>query len=399
MAASRLRVFCCLPSDTGTSLWHRQFPETLEQMGHDVYVPQEIGLSASWPLSWAGQWTKKDRSKLTQSILDDFKIRHREKPFQLFFAYIYPYQFEPELLDHIADLGVPTVYFFCDNLLYKDVAKDYSRHATLNWVPEKAAMPAFRAVGSRALYLPMAANPARNFPAGNDEFYDVTFAGGQTPYRRQILGYAISQGINVKIFGGGWLPDQVSHHTINSGSAPMTVIVPSRMERYKRWLKFKISALKRFSKHGLRPAREIRRYNSMGQEFESLVQGAATLEAIDLDRLNRLYSESRITIGANDQFNSIANPSFYCYPKMREFEATMAGACYLTQHTEDTEELFDTDKEIATYRLPEEMVEKVRELLASPERRGNMRKAAALRSKTDHTWQRRFEAVFRELGL
>ncbi|MDB6139801.1 MAG: hypothetical protein JWO94_2873 [Verrucomicrobiaceae bacterium] len=399
MAASRLRLFVCLPNDTGTSLWHRQFPETLKAMGHEVIMPDGIGLSDSWSLSQALQWGKADRSNLTQRIFDAVDAEHHRQHVDLFFVYLYPMQFDPELFALVAALGIPSVYFFCDNLLHPEVASQFARHATLNWVPEKNAMSGFKAAGARALHLPMAANPARNFPTGDAESLDAAFAGGKTPFRRRILGNALDKGLDITVFGSGWIPNQISHHLINNGTTTPQTPRGSASQRFKQWRTFKTSALARLCKHGLRPVMESRNYNRMGEEFELLVQQHASAEPLDLVGLNAMHSKARVTIGINDQFNPVASPSLYFYPKMREFEATMSGACYLTQRTEETESLFEPGREIAVYSTQDEMVEKARELLASPTTRKQMRTAAALRAASDHTWQRRFETIFQELDL
>ncbi len=400
MKSKRLRVYICLVTDHGLGLWHRQFPAALKAMGHEVHVAEGLGISESGPLSQAGLWTKSDRARLTERIFEDFATEHRRQRFDLFFAFLYPVQFDPELFDHVAALGTPSVYYFCDNLFHQEVARRYARHATLNWVPEKAAMRNFKAAGARAVHLPMAANPSENFSVGGGESLDVIFPGARNPFRRQVLGYAISKGVDLTLFGSGWIPSQISHNLINyQATAQAPLNSAGRWHRLNQWLTFKSTALVRFCRHGLRPARESRAYAKLGEEYESLVRQHAHPETVDLARLNALYSEARVTIGINDQFNPVSIPALYCYPKMREFEATMSGACYLTQRTEETEDLFDTEKEIAVYSSPEELVEKTRELLGSPTRRAQMRVAAARRSNSDHTWQRRFETIFRELGL
>jgi spore maturation protein CgeB len=84
---------------------------------------------------------------------------------------------------------------------------------------------------------------------------------------------------------------------------------------------------------------------------------------------------------------------------MREFEATMAGACYLTQATPESADLFEIGTEIECYASAAELVGKANDLLAAPERRRAMREAARKRALGEHTWQHRFTALFDCLGI
>jgi Glycosyl transferases group 1 len=399
MSRRPLRIFVCLVFDQGTSLWHRQFVETLGEMGHNVVSAEGLGISESWLLAGTGQWGKAERLKLTTKIHDAFVQAHRSTPFDLFFAYLYPFQFEVSLFDSIRSLGVPVAYFFCDNLSQPDVAKKYAPRATLNWVPEKAALRQFKEAGATAIHLPMAANPKRNFPSGDPEELDVSFAGGMTPFRRKLFGECVQRGLNLTIYGGGWRADQQWHLTVDSNVSAPTLQQPNRMQKLRHWLSFKRTALLQFLEHGSRPRIESRLYKSMGMEFEPILHEHCKTAFLDNSQLNGLYSRSRVSIGVNDQFCATTIPSVYSYPKMREFEATMAGACYLTQLTDESAELFEPSVEIETYADSEELASKARILLADAPRRNKLRQMGHRRAFETHTWAHRFERLFAELGL
>ncbi len=74
---------------------------------------------------------------------------------------------------------------------------------------------------------------------------------------------------------------------------------------------------------------------------------------------------------------------------MRLFEATGVGACLLTDHADNLAELFAVDTEIATYRTPEEAVEKARYLLEHPAEREAMAKAGQRRTLAAHSFDQR----------
>jgi|GEM_PF-1385382 len=394
-----LRIFTCLIFDTGPSLWHRQFPDTLRAMGHDVVETDQIGLTQSWELAANGRWGKNDRVTLMSRILERFECEHRRKPFDLFFAYLYPFQTDASLFEEVRSRGVPSAYFFCDNLSHPEVAKKIAPQATINWVPEKAALPQFELAKAAAIYLPMAANPSHNWPVVVEEDLQVSFAGGKNPFRCAILGEAITLGLPVTIYGGGWRVGQNSHHVMNSGALGLALHQLTRWQKTTRWTGYKVNAAWRFLRHGLGPRRAAMAYAALGEVYEAKVKMHVSCEALDLIELNALYGRSAVSIGINDQFCATANPPLYAYAKMREFEATMAGACYLTQLTDETEDLFVVGAEIECYSDAIELAAKAKELLASPTRRKEMRRAARARAIRDHAWQHRFEVLFRKLGL
>lgn len=394
-----LRIFTCLTFDTEPSLWHRQFPDTLRAMGHDVVLVEDVGLSASWWLTRRGVWDRHRCKRLTAAILTSVETAHQQKPVDLFFAYLYPFQFEPSLLDEVKAMGIPVAFFFCDNLSHPDVAAGIAPHATLNWVPEKAALPQFVRAGAAAIHLPMAANPAHNFPVAAPEEIEVSFAGLKNPFRRALLGEVIALGLPVTIFGGGWIPDMDSHVEIDLAAAASDLPAKTPWHRFREWGWFKLNAARRLARHGLAPRRAEREYSSMGKQYEVQISKHALRQTLNLQQLNALYSRSSVSIGINDQFLAMAQPPLYFYPKMREFEATMSGACYLTQATSESADLFDVGREIECYSTAAELVDRGRELLSSPAKRKEMRIAARKRALGEHTWQHRFEALFARLGL
>jgi spore maturation protein CgeB len=74
---------------------------------------------------------------------------------------------------------------------------------------------------------------------------------------------------------------------------------------------------------------------------------------------------------------------------MRLFEATGVGTCLLTDWTENLGELFEPEREVATFRDAKECVERIRWLLAHPEEREAIARAGQARTLRDHTYRHR----------
>lgn len=77
----------------------------------------------------------------------------------------------------------------------------------------------------------------------------------------------------------------------------------------------------------------------------------------------------------------------------------MSGAFYLVEYFEELTEFFEPGKEIVCFTEPEELLERVRYYLAHDAERKRIQQAGMFRARTEHTWHRRFEMVFKQIGL
>jgi len=77
----------------------------------------------------------------------------------------------------------------------------------------------------------------------------------------------------------------------------------------------------------------------------------------------------------------------------------MSGALYLTNYSDELAELFEPDTEVLVWRDRHELLEKVRYYTAHPEAGEPIRRAGRERALACHTYARRFERLFSELGL
>ena len=106
----------------------------------------------------------------------------------------------------------------------------------------------------------------------------------------------------------------------------------------------------------------------------------------EFEQYNELTAQSMITVGIN-RYPSFHFPLFKpdTYSRLRDIEAPMLGACYLTEYTEGIEELYDIDNEIVTYKSPEEFIYKAKDLLIDADKRKALRIKGQQRALQDHT--------------
>jgi spore maturation protein CgeB len=118
------------------------------------------------------------------------------------------------------------------------------------------------------------------------------------------------------------------------------------------------------------------------------------------EELIALYSRSCVSLGILEVHDG-HDPSkrVIRHMHLREFEAPMCGAVYLTGFTPELTECFEPDREVLVYRDIEELVDKAQFHISHPEAGDKIRAAGLRRALSDHTWHKRFEQLFSQLGL
>jgi hypothetical protein len=104
-------------------------------------------------------------------------------------------------------------------------------------------------------------------------------------------------------------------------------------------------------------------------------------------RMYRILANSLITINRHGEISeSYAN-------NMRLYEATGMGTCLVTDWKSNLGELFDTEKEVVTYKSADECLEKISWLLNHPAERKDIASRGQARTFRDHTYKQRMEQL------
>lgn len=116
---------------------------------------------------------------------------------------------------------------------------------------------------------------------------------------------------------------------------------------------------------------------------------------LSTEEMIRMYSKSRITLG----FGGVAGHEDTFCLKGRDFEIPMSGGLYLTEYHSELERFYNSGTEIVTYTGFDDLLAKIRYLLSNPEKAEEIRKNGARRAHSEHTWEMRFEKIFKLIGL
>ena len=147
------------------------------------------------------------------------------------------------------------------------------------------------------------------------------------------------------------------------------------------------------SKYGLR-GRIVEALEHAGVHVETFGPGWPN-GSIDASRSAEVFGRSRIILG----IGTIAHNDDLFTLKLRDFDATTAGALYLTHRNPDLLTLFSEGKEIVCYESIEECVHKVKYYLAHPAHRMAIAASGMARAHREHTWEQRIGKTLARMGL
>lgn len=116
------------------------------------------------------------------------------------------------------------------------------------------------------------------------------------------------------------------------------------------------------------------------------------------ERIPDLYRSSRISLNFGDsglQWRGL-RPYRSRQIKARVFEVPAAGGCLLTEIADHLGEYYECGKEIETFVDENQLVERIRTLLANPERRDAMAWSGYRRTTAEHLYESRFAPLLNE---
>jgi hypothetical protein len=377
-----VRIFLALhrsPNPAFTSdLWKDNLHDPLVAMGHDVVLWGE-GIEPLFDLDPDDPSTADPRARFTERFLAAVEGANRARRLDLVITYLSDSHLEPVALDHVRERVAPVLNFFCNNVHQFHLVRRNARHYTACLVPEAEALPRYREAGAEAIFFPMAANPDRYHPIDTPYRYAATFSGQRYGDRTSSILALREGGVDAHAFGQHWA--QAS----GAGAASGPARGPGLLAR--------AAQLALGGRNVLQAARDRRDWDRLRASHSGALHGPVTDE-----EYVALFSESRISLG----FLILGDTHRTSRPlrqiRLREFEATMAGAFYVTGWLDELSLHYEIGREIVCYRSREELVERCRYYLAHDEERERIRRAGHERALRDHTWRRRFEGLFADLA-
>jgi hypothetical protein len=336
------------------SFWQHYIKNGITEAGHEWTecpgADWALGL-VSQPRNAQANW-KQETWKKTVAWL-------KKNPADIFLSYLYPAQVDGPAIAEIQKMGIRCVNFFCDNVREFTAAPPEFKVFDLNWVPEYKAANWYKAAGFSFINLPM---PIWVEPAlrviKEEANGQVTFIGSKDIQRKILFENLMSHhpDINLAVYGSGW----------QNLKAHKSTHIPPAYTLYNK-IQFNLDFLKRQGVAAY--IRKIKQRN-IDQDISSTLSAHLNGE-LPFDEFKKLTAESMITLGVN-RYPSFRYPLLQpdAYSRLRDIEAPMLGACYLTEYTAGIEDLYDIGNDIAVYRNTDDLAVKIQELQADR----NMRK-------------------------
>lgn len=370
----------------GYQFWEAYFKKGIEEAGHEWVEVESV--------DWAEGLVYSDEEDLIKwrqrswnLAIEAIKQQHQVNKIDFFLSYLFPNQVEPAAIREIQALGIPCVNFFCDNVReFMQVPKEFYCF-DLNWVPEVKAFKMYQQAKLNYIYAPMPVwIPPEQRTCGHSEKYGVSFIGSRDVQREALLAEVLKLGMSVEIRGAGWSESDSANYNF----------VPKNQSLWHKVIKNQVDSIE---KNGI-----LGYLGKISSKFSSKIPHSYFQEYVRAKPNPQEYvdiiQQSLISLGIN-RYPSyrylFSRPD--TYSRMRDVEAPMMGACYLTEWTDGLEDLFELGEEIETYRTAEEMVEKIRELEANPLKRKKMRCLAQKRALTEHTVAKSLIKITDFLGL
>ena len=380
-------LLSCLQSSYKHSIpphrhWRTYFVKGLVEAGHEVIEVANVDWAEALTYP-PGRALDLWRTRTWEAVETFVRQEIAQRPIDLFVGYFYPEQVEQAAIRELQRIGIPCVNFFCDNV--REFVKPPAEYApfALHWVPEFEALRMYRNAGLPFVHAPMPcwiSADQRNLAGRETE--PATFIGSADVLRKDLFSRALEGGADFVIRGTGW---QVNTDPPSQSTPSVTTVIKNQIAFVKR---HGLGSLLRKIEARVHPLRPHSIEDSrIGAPLSDTEYFRVTREAMTTIGVNRVPSARR----------SLHRP--LVYSRLRDIEAPMLGACYLTEWTEGLEHMYELAREIETYRTPEELTSKLSELRSDPARRGAMRERAQRRALADHTVGRSMERIREHLGL
>ncbi len=377
-----LRIFQILEGSTNQAVpdnrtWLRNLYEPLIEMGHDVILfPASQGRQAMI------QKNSQLKAEFSQRLLDAFQQEHHRKPFDLVFAYLMDGMIDPGVLLEISKSDVPLCNFSCNNAHQFYLVGEISPYFDFNLHAEKDVQEKFLKIGANPLWWPMASNPKYFHPIDTSKTIDVSFVGANYGVRARYIAHLLRNSVPVHVYGPRWQLE--GSHRWKDFARRVKLLAQATFIQTHHQKAYHSAKLAEFDFH-----RKL--FSRYPTQFHSPVTDA---------ELINLYSQSKISLGFLEVYKQ-HDPSeeITQHLHLREFEAPMCGAFYITGYSEELAEFFEPGKEIVVYRNIYELLDKVRFYLAHPDKAEEIRKAGYQRAIKEHTYHHRFNSLFQQIGL
>jgi hypothetical protein len=326
------------------SFWQYYVKNGLKEAGHQYLECEDV----DWALGLV-HMPQEDHDRWKTHAWENTIRYIKKNKIDYFLSYLYPQQIDISAIKEIKRLGIPCINFFCDHVReFNSLPKEFLEF-DLNWVPEIDATPLYVKNKQKYIHLPMPmwVSPSQREHTSH-ELNHISFLGSKDNMRLKLLATLIRDYDidNLKIYGRSWSLGKDKKIPSLASTSGILQKITNRIDIFKKF--------------GLIPIInkiESKLYNA--QDDYSVIKDQVCGEISD-DEYIYFTKNSKIVIGIN-RVPTMKSPFFkpLVYSRLRDIEAPMLGACYLTEYCKDLDYFYDVEKDILTYSNHDELQEKL----------------------------------------
>jgi spore maturation protein CgeB len=337
--------------NAGDSFEYKNFFESLKRM-------PGVSAEAFW---FDEVMAEKGRDEMNRLLLQTVKETRPD----LLFCFLFTEEIKKETIQYITQkTGTLTLNWFADDHWRFPI---FSRH----WAPlfsavcttDSQAVLKYRRLGiGKVIKTQWGVNTELFKPAEEKEpNLDITFVGQNYSIREKYIRALEKAGLPVKAFGTGFKAGRIAKERTSQIWASSKINLNfTESSAYGAKFFFK-SLVKLFVK------KELGRYRFDGQNFFANLQSAWLMRRRQI--------------------------------KSRNFEIPACGGFLLTNDADNLRDYYEDGKEIVIFKNTEDLIEKCGYYLKNETQREQIAHAGYLRTIKDHTYEKRFEEIFRSLNL
>lgn len=297
----------------------------------------------------------------------------------------------PETVKRVSEKGIPSCLICWDNLELPYKQKKIAPLFDVVWLTSWETKYLFEKWGCKNLvFQPYAANPYR-YKAYKDltEINAVGFIGSPYGSRTNTLNELLKNDINCSLYSNSYF--NKGYNTSIGGKKKIDI--EDIAIKASRYLRFPIGRKVLYS--------TLLNKLKAASSLNSTSEFAHLHKSVSDEDMGRLYSQFALSLNISSLRDTyiLKNP----IPKihLRTFEIPMSGGLQFTSYNEEIASYFEDGKEIVLYHDKDDMIDKAKYYLDSKHESEvrTMKTAARIRAERDHTWSKRFDNIFKTLGI
>lgn len=349
--------------ENNMDIWQKiHIGEELIKLGHKIVYFD--------PLIW------KSWDEARDQLLKTAKV----KRFDLFINSMGSDSISSDVIFELKKLSIFTLLICHDNTNAPYMHKSIAHAFDLVWLTSFDNLELFKRWNSNIIVMPYACNPDCFKPLWGNNINRVSFIGTPYGYRKSVINTLTKNNINVDLYAN-LFSSSVNDEKLDYKNTFENILNNLKFSIGRRILLSKFLTMMMYENE-LIPNNFLHQYPSLN--FEDI---------------SKIYSNSTLSLNVIELRNTGVLTTPILKLHLRTFEIPMSGGLMFIRRSDELQKYYIEDKEVICFNCNDEMVSKADYYLnrASQKEILSLKLAARKRSLSDHTWQNRFNLIFKHI--